>query len=75
MNSIVGYAVARFYYDFEIPDCQLSSSDLKKIKKEMDKIIKRNVAFRCETVSFEDARYCLQVGQLMLPFDAVPLCL
>jgi threonyl-tRNA synthetase len=45
-----------FYYDFCIPDRQLSDSDLKIIKKEMDKIIKADYPIRREEVTREEAR-------------------
>ncbi len=46
----------RFFYDFYSPDKQLSDSDFKQIKKEMDSIIKANLPFRREEVSREEAR-------------------
>ena len=47
----------RFYYDFHVPpEKQLSPPDLKKIKKEMDRIIKANYPIVREEVSVEDAR-------------------
>ena len=45
-----------FYYDFNLPSHQLSDSDLKLIKKEMDKIIKADLPLRREEVSREEAR-------------------
>ena len=45
-----------FYYDFFIPEKQLSDSDLKLIKKEMDRIIKADLPIRREEVSREEAR-------------------
>ena len=40
-----------FYYDFELPqDAQLEEKDLKKIKKEMDKIIQRKLPLVREEV-------------------------
>lgn len=45
-----------FYYDFNIPDKQLSDMDLKSIKNAMDKIIKGNYPIRREEVSREEAR-------------------
>jgi len=45
-----------FYYDFYIPNQQLSENDLKLIKKEMDKIIKADLPLRREEVSREEAR-------------------
>eukprot|EP00614_Pseudopedinella_elastica_P015143 CAMPEP_0172583714 /NCGR_PEP_ID=MMETSP1068-20121228/3281_1 /TAXON_ID=35684 /ORGANISM="Pseudopedinella elastica, Strain CCMP716" /LENGTH=638 /DNA_ID=CAMNT_0013377603 /DNA_START=71 /DNA_END=1987 /DNA_ORIENTATION=- len=46
-----------FYYDFFHPDgAQFSDDDLKKIKKEMDKIIKMKIPLRREEVSREEAK-------------------
>lgn len=45
-----------FYYDFFVPDEQLSESDLKRIKKEMDRIIRKDLPLRREEVSREEAR-------------------
>jgi len=45
-----------FYYDFYIPNQQLSDNDLKLIKKEMDKIIKADLPLRREEVTREEAR-------------------
>ncbi len=45
-----------FYYDFNIPDKQLSETDLKSIKNTMDKIIKSNYPIRREEVSRDEAR-------------------
>jgi hypothetical protein len=47
----------RFYYDFFVPEQQLSPEDLKKVKKEMDRIIRANYPIRREEVSVEEARY------------------
>jgi len=45
-----------FYYDFFVPEGQqLTSDDLKKIKKEMDKIIRSNFPLRREEVSRDEA--------------------
>ncbi|CAI7912512.1 unnamed protein product [Closterium sp. NIES-53] len=43
-----------FYYDFDL-DEPLTDKDLKKIKKEMDKIIFKNLPLRREEVSREEA--------------------
>ncbi|KAL3699940.1 hypothetical protein R1sor_017962 [Riccia sorocarpa] len=43
-----------FYYDFDMKE-PLAEKDLKKIKKEMDKIIGRNLPLRREEVSREEA--------------------
>lgn len=43
-----------FYYDFDMKE-PLTESDLKKIKKEMDRIISRNLPLRREEVSREEA--------------------
>ena len=46
-----------FYYDFFFPgEEQLVEADLKKIKKEMDKIIKADLPLIREEVSREEAR-------------------
>jgi len=45
-----------FYYDFHIPSKQLSISDLKSIKKEMDRIIKADLPLRREEVTRDEAR-------------------
>lgn len=44
-----------FYYDFDSPDT-FSDADLKKIKKEMQKIIKKKLPITREEVSREEAR-------------------
>jgi len=44
-----------FYYDFDFPE-PLVEKDLKRIKKEMVKIIKKNLKFEEEEVSAEEAR-------------------
>lgn len=44
-----------FYYDFDIPEA-LTEDDLKKIKKEMQRIMKMDLPFRREEVSVEEAR-------------------
>ena len=46
----------RFYYDFFVPDEQISTDDLKRIKKEMERIVKRNLPIHREEVSREEAR-------------------
>eukprot|EP01034_Spumella_vulgaris_P028237 gene28237-35060_t len=45
-----------FYYDFFVPDEQLKLEDLKKIKKEMDRIISKNLPFIREEVTRDEAR-------------------
>lgn len=45
-----------FYYDFFIPDKQLTNDDLKRIQKEMTKIIKENLTIEREEVTREDAK-------------------
>jgi threonyl-tRNA synthetase len=49
-----------FYYDFFFPEKKLSDTDLKAIKKEMDKIIKANLPIRREEVTREEARSRIQ---------------
>ena len=44
-----------FYYDFDNPE-PFSDKDLKTIKKEMIKIIKKDYPVKCEEVSREDAK-------------------
>ena len=44
-----------FYYDFAHPE-PFSSKDLKRIKKEMDRIIKRRLPLVREVVAADDAR-------------------
>ncbi|KAI0561294.1 threonine--tRNA ligase [Gracilaria domingensis] len=44
-----------FYYDFD-HDVPFSDRDLKRIKKEMDKIIRQNLPLRREQLSREEAR-------------------
>lgn len=43
-----------FYYDFDTPEA-FTDDDLKKIKKEMDRIIRENLPLTRETVSREEA--------------------
>eukprot|EP00898_Chlorokybus_atmophyticus_P008741 jgi/Chlat1/8869/Chrsp92S08196 len=43
-----------FYYDFDLPE-PFTDKDLRKIEKEMKKIIKRNLPLRREEVSREEA--------------------
>lgn len=44
-----------FYYDFDAPE-QFTPADLKKIQKEMQKIVRRNLPLRREEVSRDEAR-------------------
>lgn len=46
----------RFYYDFFDPGDQITVDDLKRIKKEMDRIIKKDLKITKEEVSREEAR-------------------
>lgn len=48
-----------FYYDFAMPE-PIADKDLPKIRKEMQKIIKRNLPFIREEVSAEEARERIQ---------------
>lgn len=57
-------SICSFYYDFYVPGEQLTPDDLKKIKKEMDKIIRSNIPIRREEVSREEALYVLSVNIL-----------
>ena len=46
-----------FYYDFDMPlDAQLEDKDLKKIKKEMDKLIQMKLPLTREEISVEEAK-------------------
>jgi len=49
-----------FYYDFHVPNEPLTDKDLKLIKKEMDKIIKKDLPFIKEEVSREEAKKRIQ---------------
>ena len=51
--------IFRFYYDFFVPEEQLTEQDLKKIKKEMDKIINKNLPLRREEITREEARFAV----------------
>ena len=44
-----------FYYDFDAPE-PFTPQDLKKIRKEMQKILRQKLPFRCEEVSRQEAR-------------------
>jgi threonyl-tRNA synthetase len=46
-----------FYYDFFFPNEQISDTNLKKIKKEMDKLIRLNLPITKEEVHRDEARY------------------
>ena len=48
-----------FYYDFALPE-PFAEADLKRIKKEMDRIIKRRLPLSCEEVSASEARRRLE---------------
>lgn len=45
-----------FYYDFDTGDTKFTEEDLSKIKKEMERIIKKRMPLRREEVSREEAR-------------------
>jgi len=45
-----------FYYDFFVPGEQISVEGLKKVKKEMERIVKKNYPLVREEVSREEAR-------------------
>ena len=49
-------AIRRFYYDFFFSAEPISDGNLKRIKKEMDKIIRLNLPITREEVSREDAK-------------------
>jgi len=44
-----------FYYDVEIPDYSLKEEDLKKIEKQMKKLLSGNLEFTKQTVSIDEA--------------------
>lgn len=44
-----------FYYDIEIPDYQLKEDDLKKIEKQMKKLLSGNLEFTKQTISIDEA--------------------
>eukprot|EP00188_Purpureofilum_apyrenoidigerum_P000966 Plantae.Rhodophyta-Purpureofilum_apyrenoidigerum.ctg1493.p1 GENE.Plantae.Rhodophyta-Purpureofilum_apyrenoidigerum.ctg1493~~Plantae.Rhodophyta-Purpureofilum_apyrenoidigerum.ctg1493.p1 ORF type:complete len:705 (-),score=119.19 Plantae.Rhodophyta-Purpureofilum_apyrenoidigerum.ctg1493:670-2640(-) len=48
-----------FYYDFDSPEA-FTDDDLKRIKKEMDKIIREKLPLICEEVSREEAERRIQ---------------
>jgi threonyl-tRNA synthetase len=45
-----------FYYDFDTGDTKFTEEDLSKIKKEMERIIKKRMPLRREEVTREEAR-------------------
>lgn len=45
-----------FYYDFDVPENKIVEADLSRIKKEMEKIIKADLPFIREEVTYEEAR-------------------
>lgn len=45
-----------FYYDFYVPQEPIVEDDLKAIKKEMEKIIKKDYPITREEISREEAR-------------------
>ena len=64
-----------FYYDFDMKGEAITDADLKKIKKEMDTIIKKKYPIRHEVVSREEAR--TRIEALDEPYklellDAIP---
>lgn len=48
--------IYRFFYDFYVPEDQISVSDLKKVKKEMDRIVKADLRVVRSEVSRSEAR-------------------
>jgi threonyl-tRNA synthetase len=58
----------RFYYDFYIPSENqlLTSTDFKKIKKEMDRIISKNLSITREEVSPEEAKFAFSLFSFSL---------
>lgn len=53
---IILFTIVRFFYDFYVPDEQISQGDLKRIKKEMDRIIKSDYQIVKREVSRTEAR-------------------
>ena len=51
-----GRSLVGFYYDFYREGEKIQDKDLKKIKKEMDKIISKDLPIMREEVSREEAR-------------------
>lgn len=54
-SALCDFVCTSFYYDFYVPGEQLTPDDLKKIKKEMEKIIKSNLPITREEVSRDEA--------------------
>lgn len=50
-----------FFYDFDMPQ-PLTEKDLPKIRKEMQRILRKNLPFIREEVSVEEARARIQVS-------------
>lgn len=50
-----------FFYDFDMPQ-PLTERDLPKIRKEMQRILKKNLPFRREEVPAEEARRRIQAS-------------
>lgn len=54
---VLSLSVIRFFYDFYFPDgSTLSEEDLGRVRAEMADIVARNLPFRREEVSLEEAR-------------------
>jgi len=52
-----------FYYDFDTGDTKFTEEDLNKIKKEMERIIKKRLPLRREEVTREEARKRIEAMQ------------
>jgi threonyl-tRNA synthetase len=52
-----------FYYDFDTGDTKFTEEDLSKIKKEMERIIKKRLPLRREEVTREEARKRIEAMQ------------
>lgn len=67
-----------FFYDFDMPQ-PLTEKDLPKIRKEMQRILRKNLPFVREEVSAEEARRRIEVGSCpALPQPALlsmPMCM
>ena len=63
-----------FFYDFDMPQA-LTENDLPKIRKEMQRILKKDLPFLREEVTAEEARMRIQVTRYCCSCLAIPECL
>ena len=63
-----------FFYDFDMPQA-LTENDLPKIRKEMQRILKKDLPFLREEVTAEEARMRIQVTRCCCSCLAIPECL